>query len=139
MLDQALSDIRSAWRFRRMAAATAAIVAFVGWLAVLAWPDSYEASARVFVNTSTALRPLLQGIAVDQDIDAQLNMVRETLLGRPRLERVAREADLDLKARSPEDLDRLIARLQKTILIDAQAPHSSGGRENRSSDSVYTI
>jgi polysaccharide chain length determinant protein (PEP-CTERM system associated) len=65
-------------------------------------------------------------------------MVRESLLGRPRLEHVARDADLDVKAKTPEDFDRLIARLQTTILIDAQAPRSSG-RENRSSDSIYTI
>jgi polysaccharide chain length determinant protein (PEP-CTERM system associated) len=137
--DQALEHIGSAWRFRKAAVIAAAAAAVAGWLVVLAWPDSFEASSRVFVNTSTALRPLLQGIAVDQDIDAQLNMVRESLLGRPRLERVARDADLDIKAKSPEELDRLIARLQKTILIDAQAPRSSGGRENRSSDSIYTI
>jgi polysaccharide chain length determinant protein (PEP-CTERM system associated) len=138
IFDQTVEHIRSAWRFRRAAVISAAVVAAVGWLVVLAWPDSFEASARVFVNTSTALRPLLQGITVDQDIDAQLSMVRESLLGRPRLERVARDADLDIKAKTPEQLDRLIARLQKTILIDAQAPRTAG-RESRSSDSIYTI
>jgi polysaccharide chain length determinant protein (PEP-CTERM system associated) len=138
VVEQFLERIRGAWRFRTAAVITATVVAALGWLTVLAWPDSFEASSRVFVNTSTALRPLLQGIAVDQDIDAQLNMVRESLLGRPRLEHVARDADLDVKAKTPEDFDRLIARLQATILIDAQAPRSSG-RENRSSDSIYTI
>lgn len=138
LAEQALEHVRGVWRFRRVAVLAAAVAAAAGWFAVLAWTDSYEASARVFVNTSTALRPLLQGIAVDQDIDAQLNMVRESLLGRPRLERVLRDADLDLKVKTPGDMDRLIARLQTTIVIDAQAPRTAG-RESRSGDSIYTI
>ena len=137
-LEQLREHSLGVWRFRRVAVVTAWAAAIIGWLMVLSWPDQFEATARVFVNTSTALRPLLQGLAVDQDIDSQLNMVRESLLGRPRLERVAREADLDVQAKTPEELDRLIARLQLAIDIDAQAPQSAT-RETKTTDSVYTI
>ncbi len=61
----------------------------------------YESNARVYVDTRTALRPLLQGVAVDQDVESQLIMVRQGLLGRPNLERVAREADLFVRATTP--------------------------------------
>jgi polysaccharide chain length determinant protein (PEP-CTERM system associated) len=135
---EALEHVRGIWRFRRTAVLSAWAAAVIGWTAVLVWPDSYEATARVFVNTSTPLRPLLQGLAIDPDIDAQLTMVRESLLGRPRLERVAREADLDLKVKTPEDLDRLIAVLQTSIQIEATSPRV-GGRDTRSPDSIYTI
>jgi hypothetical protein len=57
-------------------------------------PDMYEARATVFVDTRTALRPVLQGLAVEQDVDAELNFVRQSLLGAPQLDKIAREVGL---------------------------------------------
>jgi len=138
-VEELVDQIRSAWRFWRLAVVVAWSVAVVGWLAVLAWPDSYEASARIFVKTSTPLRPLLEGLAVEQDVDSDLNLVRENLLGRPRLERVAREADLDVTARTPSEHEQVVATLESRILIDAQAPRSVQRENRRSTDAVYTI
>jgi polysaccharide chain length determinant protein (PEP-CTERM system associated) len=138
IFDEVFDQAITAWRFRRVAVLTACAATVLGWFVVLAWPDSYEASARVYVNTATALKPVLQGLAVEQDVDAQMNMVRETLLGRPRLEHVIRALNLDAGADTPEKKDRLVARLQASILIDAQAAKTPG-REARGGDSVYTI
>jgi polysaccharide chain length determinant protein (PEP-CTERM system associated) len=139
VVDDVLDHARGVWRFRRIAIGLAWLGALLGWLVVLAWPDSYESSARVYVATSTPLRPLLQGISVEQDVDAQLNLVRASLLGRPELEAVARAADLDVHVKTPADRDALIESLQKSILIDAQAPEGNDNQNRRSMDSVYTI
>jgi polysaccharide chain length determinant protein (PEP-CTERM system associated) len=139
VVDDVLDHARGVWRFRRMAIGLGWLGALLGWLVVLAWPDSYESSARVYVATSTPLRPLLQGISVEQDVDAQLNLVRASLLGRPELEAVARAADLDVHVKTPADRDALIESLQKSILIDAQAPEGNDNQNRRSMDSVYTI
>jgi polysaccharide chain length determinant protein (PEP-CTERM system associated) len=135
LLETVVEQARGAWRFRKLGSIVAWTVAVLGWLVVLAWPNSYEASARVFVDASTALRPVLQGLTIDQDVESQMSKVRESLLGRTRLERVARQADLDLDTRTPAEKDYLIAELQADIEIQSKAP---GGRE-RSLDSVYTI
>jgi hypothetical protein len=58
-------------------------------LIVFALPDRYAAFARVFVDTRTALKPVLQGLTVDQDVDAQINYVRQSLLAGPQLEKIA--------------------------------------------------
>ena len=79
---------RGMWRFRRLALAIAWVVCMVGWLVVLSLPAVYEAKSRVYVDATAVLRPLLQGIAVDQDVTAQLNFVRQAMLSRPQLERV---------------------------------------------------
>jgi protein tyrosine kinase modulator len=65
-------------------------------------------------------------------------LVRESLLGRPELEAVARAADLDVHVKTPSDRDALIDSLHKSIQIENQSPE---GNENnhRSMDSVYTI
>jgi polysaccharide chain length determinant protein (PEP-CTERM system associated) len=90
-LDKVLDQVRSAWRFRWLALATAFAVALIGWTVVFALPDRYEADARVFVDTRTALKPALQGLTTDQNVDAQINYVRQSLLEGPQLERIARD------------------------------------------------
>src|ERR1700723_3285444 len=92
--DHVFDEVRGAWRFRWAALITAFIVALIGWLVVFALPDRYEADARVFVDTRTALRPALQGLTIDQNVDAQINYVRQSLLEGPQLERIAKDAGL---------------------------------------------
>ena len=137
-VEQVFEQLRGAWRYRRQAVLAAWGVALAGWLVVFALPDSYGAQARVYVDTSTALRPLLQGITVDDDVESQLNLVRESLLGRAQLDRVARDADLDLRVKTPGDREALLAKLRAAITIDAASP--GGNRDSRrSADSIYTI
>src|SRR5271169_3262877 len=90
-LDHIFDEVRGAWRFRWFALITAFIVAVIGWAVVFALPDRYEADARVFVDTRTALKPALQGLTIDQNVDAQINYVRQSLLEGPQLEAIAKE------------------------------------------------
>jgi polysaccharide chain length determinant protein (PEP-CTERM system associated) len=138
IVDRLKGEIRGAWRYRRPALVAAYVLALVGWSVSLAVPSLYEATARVFVNTSTALKPLLQGLTVEDDVDAQLAMVREGLLGRERLERVIREADLAVHVTSPDDKDRLLEKLREQISIEALTPGTLRDA-NRSGNSVYAI
>ena len=88
-IDEILEEVRGAWRYRWHGIAAAWVFGLLGWLGLFFWQDMYQASARVFVDTRTALKPVLQGLAVEQDVNAQLNLVRQSLLGSPLLERVA--------------------------------------------------
>jgi polysaccharide chain length determinant protein (PEP-CTERM system associated) len=117
-----MHELRGMWRFRRYALATAWIVCGIGWLIVYTLPNSYEASARVNVDTRTALRPLLQGIAVEQDVETQLNLVRQTLLGRANLDKVASKVGLDASVVTPEQRSDLLTSLSSRISISLEAP-----------------
>src|SRR6202046_3528089 len=90
-IEKAVDEVRGAWRFRWIAIAVAAVGAAVGWTIVFALPDLYESTASVFVDTRTALKPALKDLTVEQDVDAQINYVRESLLARPELEKIARD------------------------------------------------
>src|ERR1700741_518208 len=98
VLDPVIDQLRGVWRFRWAALGIAWAVSIIGWLMLFAMPDMYEAKARVYVDTRTPLKPLLTGVAAEQDVESQLVMVRSALLGVPNLERVAREADLLVRA-----------------------------------------
>jgi polysaccharide chain length determinant protein (PEP-CTERM system associated) len=129
-----LNDIRGSWRFRWQALAIAWALCLIGWGYTFTVPDVFEANARVYVDTQSALRPLLHGLAVEPDVNSELTVVRQALLSRPRLEQVARETDLALRAKTPEEMQALIADLQQRILIQADARNP-----NSSSDGVYRI
>ncbi|MFO1395090.1 MAG: XrtA system polysaccharide chain length determinant [Steroidobacteraceae bacterium] len=131
-----LDHARGMWRFRRLALIVAWVVCMVGWLVVLTLPAVYEAKSRVYVDATAVLRPLLQGIAVDQDVSAQLNFVRQAMLSRPQLERVAQENDLFLKARSPEAREAVLADLAKKITVEAVAQGAPSSNQNQQGGST---
>jgi polysaccharide chain length determinant protein (PEP-CTERM system associated) len=120
-LDHVFDEVRGAWRFRWIALVVAAAVALVGWAVVFALPDRYAADARVFVDTRTALKPALQGLTTDQNVDAQINYVRQSLLEGPQLERIARDTGIlpdaitDPRERT-KTLDRFSDRISITVL-----------------------
>jgi polysaccharide chain length determinant protein (PEP-CTERM system associated) len=127
-LDQLMSYVRGAWRFRWYMHMIAWPLCLGGWGLVYYLPDQYEASARVFVDTQSVLRPLLQGLAVQTNLGEEVQLMTQTLLSRPNLEKVARMTDMDLEATTPEAMEELVKRLQHNIKLTGQA------REN-----LYTI
>src|SRR3982751_2455808 len=103
LLSSVVDHVRGAWRFRRTALISAGLFAIAGWVVVFVMPDMYQANSRVFVDTKTALKPVLQGLTLDQDVNAQLNLVRQSLLSQPQLEPVAQKIGLvDRRTMSPQ-------------------------------------
>lgn len=134
ILERVIEELRGAWRFRWIAMAVVWIVSVIGWLVVFAMPDMYQASAKVYVDTRTILKPLLDKLTVQTDVDSQLRLVRQAMLGRPQLERVARETDLDLRAATPAAQSALIDRLRSRITIQGGATS-----EREGSGGLYVI
>lgn len=134
IVNQVIDELRGAWRFRWLAMGLAWLVCLAGWLFVFAMPDMYEATAKVFVDTRTVLRPLLRDLTVESDVDSQLTLVRQAMLGRPQLERVARETDLDLRAETPEARAAMIDTLRTRISIQG-----GPGGDRDASGGLYVI
>jgi polysaccharide chain length determinant protein (PEP-CTERM system associated) len=125
LLNRLLEIARGMWRFRWPAMITAWIVCVLGWAVVLVMPDTFEASARVFVDTRTALSQVTQGIAVDTNVETQLQRVRQALLGGPQLEAVAKEAGLGAPGRTPQQHQAMMARLRDKIQISGTLAHDN--------------
>ncbi len=133
VVEQLFDQVRDAWRFRWYAVGAAWAVAVIGWLVVLMMPDVYQAQARIYVDTQTALKQTVEGLAFEQNIEAQLNFVRQNLLGRPALERVARETELDRGVTNPRERDEMIEALRARTSIQ------TGVVKRGQTDSIYTI
>jgi polysaccharide chain length determinant protein (PEP-CTERM system associated) len=118
-LDLILEQIRGAWRFRGTAMTAAWVICVLGWLVVLALPDTYSARARVYVDTRTRLSQVTQGIAVESNIAAQAEEVRQALLGGPQLEKVARLAIPGFATATPQAQTDIVMRLHDRLGVEA--------------------
>ena len=138
LLNLVLDELRGAWRFRWYALATAWAVAVVGWLVVLTLPDKYEANARVFVDPSTSLKPVIQGLAIEQDVNAELSLVRQSLLSEPQLRKVVAQTGLGANAVTPAQKVAVVNELRERveIVVEGGAP---GGSDQPGPSKVYLI
>lgn len=109
--------LRDIWMHRWVGLGAAWVFVIAGAIAVHQMPDQYEASARVYVDTQSILKPLMSGLAVQLNVDQQIAMMSRTLISRPNLERVVGMADLDLSVKSPEDKDNLVNALTHKIQL----------------------
>jgi polysaccharide chain length determinant protein (PEP-CTERM system associated) len=128
LITQVTTVLRGMWQYRRLGVLVAWIVAAAVAAAVMMLPNRFEASARVFVDTQTILRPLMAGLAVQPNIEQQINMLSRTLVSRPNVEKLIRMADLDLAIRSDADRAALIEGTMSAVSI------RSTGRDN-----LYTL
>ena len=96
------------------------MVCGAGWAFVYTIPNSYEASARLYVDADAILTPLLRGLAVDNSLGSQLDVLQRTLLSRPNLEKLVSNTDLDLSITGPADLEAMVATLGTAIKITPQ-------------------
>ena len=138
LVEEVLEEVRGAWRFRWWALATAWVLGVLGWTVVMLLPDMYEGRATVFVDTRTALRPVLQGLAVEQDVDAELNFVRQSLLGAPQLEKIARDVGLlNPSLKDVRERVTVIDGLRDRISITVTSAGSGDAAQN--AGSIYGI
>ena len=128
ILRQAISILRATWKHRHLGMVVAWIVGAVAAGVILRIPNQFEASARIYVDTQSILRPLMSGLAVQPNIEQQIMMLSRTLISRPNLEKLVRMADLDLNVKNKAQQDALIDSLADTLKIQGV------GRDN-----LYTL
>lgn len=128
ILRQALTILRATWKHRHLGMIVAWVVGAIAAGVILRIPNQYEASARIYVDTQSILRPLMSGLAVQPNIEQQIMMLSRTLISRPNLEKLIRMADLDLDVKNKSQQEALIDSLADTLKIQGL------GRDN-----LYTI
>ncbi|TAK98052.1 MAG: chain length-determining protein, partial [Aquabacterium sp.] len=114
---QVSSILIAMWQRRWVGVAVAWIIAVLGAGVVYVMRDRYEASARVFVDTQTVLKPLMNGLAFQPDVDQQVRMLARTLISRPNIERLIQSPRIGLQYLSEADREKIIDRFTKEIKV----------------------
>ncbi len=123
-----LSFLKAIGNYRWYAIGISWLVALGGWAYVYSMPDEYQATARVYVDTQSILKPLMASMTTMPNVEQQVMFMRRTLISRPNVERVMRMVDLDIKAGSPREQEEMVDKLMTQIKM--------GGTER---DDIYTI
>ena len=84
---------------------------------LMLYDNRYEASARVYVDTQSVLKPMMASLTYQPDMEQQVGMLARTLISRPNVERLVAQQDLQIGAERGEDRDAMITRLMKQIKI----------------------
>jgi polysaccharide chain length determinant protein (PEP-CTERM system associated) len=116
------------WKYRWAGLAVSWVAGLVGAVVVFVLPDRYEASARIYVDTQSILKPLMSGLTVQPNVEQQVIMLSRTLISRPNVEKLVRMADLDLKNQSKAQQETTIDTVTTNLSIQ------STGRDN-----LYTL
>ena len=126
-LSQAQAVMRELWRSRWLALSVAWVTSAVLGAAVLTVKDRYEASARIYIDTQSVLKPLMAGLAFQPNIDQQLSMLARTLISRPNAEllRASPEVGWDDSA-SQGDPARRAAEVEALMKAIKMAPGGTG-------------
>ena len=123
-----LTFLKAIGKYRWYAVIITWVVAIIGWIVVYQLPNDYQASARVYVDTQSILKPLMSGMTTMPNVDQQVMFMRRTLISRPNVERVLRMVDLDIKARTVKEHEKQVDELMSQIKMT--------GTER---DDIYTI
>lgn len=119
--------------YRWIALGTASLAAVGGWVAVEFVPDTYEVSAKVYLDTGSVLKPLLKGLAVENTLrEDSAAMVHRTLVTRPNLLALVQAIDLDLTVETDLEMERLIQSITKRIEV-------SGGGARKNQANLYSV
>lgn len=136
LIAQVLTTARSMWRRRWIGVVVAWIVGAIAAVALMRTPDSFEATARVFVDSKSVLKPLMNDLAVELDIEQTIGLLAKTLINRPNIELLMRKAKLETPSMTPVEREQMINRLTKTIKLTGSGRDSVFSFSYRDTDPV---
>ena len=113
--------LRRMWHYRWLGLATAWIVGIIGVAIVMFIPDKYEATARIYVNTASILKPLMTGLTVQMNDDTRIAMLSRILISRPNVEKLVQAVGLDAQTRSKSEYDKLVDTVSKALAIQGSS------------------
>jgi polysaccharide chain length determinant protein (PEP-CTERM system associated) len=134
-LNAMLGEVQGAARYKWPALIVAWVICLAGWMVVMALPSVYESSARIFADTRTALSPVIQGLAIQQDVNAQLNFVEQSLLSEEQIDQVISRAGFAVEGATETERAIIIEKLRSRISVSVQP----SGDRGQPGGSIYWI
>ncbi len=117
IIEQVLDYLKGIWIQRRYLMIATWLICPIGWVFVSQLDDVYESEAIVFADTQSILGPLLKGITIETNTEAQIQLMVKTLLSRTNLERITRMTDFDVRVTNDKEYEELIDDLKDDIII----------------------
>ena len=117
ILRQTIIVLRGMWRYRWLGLITAWVLSSIGVVVVFFIPDRYEASARIYVNTASILKPLMTGMTVQANDTDQIAALSRMVISRPNVEKLVQTVGLDADAKSKVAYEELVDSVTKLLKL----------------------
>jgi uncharacterized protein involved in exopolysaccharide biosynthesis len=94
-------EMLRAWPNRWLGYGIAIFIASIVALVVTVMPDQYQSKAKVFINSAVVLEPLLQGLAVEDDAENRVRLLRvlqTTLVSKENVDRLIKTEGMGFDA-----------------------------------------
>ncbi len=80
-------------------------------------PKIYEASSTVFIEKSSMVNPLIQGVGIPSNMEERLRTIKDSITSRNIVERVIKKLGMDAKAKNSAQYEGLIDDIRKNLDI----------------------
>ena len=117
ILRQSIITLRGMWHYRWLGLATAWLVGAIGVTIVFLIPDKYEASARIYVNTASILKPLMTGMTVQGNDADQIAALSRMVISRPNVEKLVQTVGLDAGTKSKAQYEEVVDSATKLLKL----------------------
>ena len=116
-LAEILFYVKGTLKYKWVIIIVAWLVCITGWVFVSTLPDQYKSEAKVHVDSSTMLQPLLRGMTIQSSTRGLIAVMQQLMFTRPKLEKVAQLANLEFFSKNEAQKKALIAKLKNGIEI----------------------
>lgn len=125
-----LLHLRAMWKYRWAGMLTAFGIALVCAAVIMLIPSKFEASARIYANTDSILKPLMAGMTVQPDINQRVVMLSRVVISRPNVEHLIQATGLDENVKTQAQREELIDYIMRVLELQR-----SGDRSNN----IYVV
>lgn len=91
-MQQELSEVyfylKGTLKYMRVAMMFALLVCVSGWSYVFSMPDKFKSNAKVHIDSTTVIRPLMRGMVIEPDVSALIRIIQQLMFTRPNLEKI---------------------------------------------------
>jgi polysaccharide biosynthesis transport protein len=123
-------DLKRYWGLilqrRYLALSVALAVLSVCTLSGFVMPKVYEASSTIFIQRSTVINPLIQGVGVAGNVEEGLRTVQESITSKDTISRAIKKLRMDTGDVNSSKQSELINNIKKNITVTVKG---GGGRE----------
>lgn len=138
LLAQLFSYLHGIWTYRWSALIVTWVVALFGWTTVYYLPNTYTSYAMLQIDTRSMIQPLLQGLAVQTEVERELGELKRKLFSSRNLEQIVKSTDLNKLATSDEAMDRLTYDIASKLYFE-QISASSSSKKKSADKVVYSL
>lgn len=89
--------IKGTLKYKRLALLFALLVCIGGWAFIFTMPDKFESKAKVHIDSSTVLRPLMRGMVIEPNVSYLIRIIQQLMFTRPNLEKIIQLSPLKPK------------------------------------------